>query len=316
MSSTTRSKVTIYYVPADCGSVIPGKSKAPAAFRTFNLADRLRSKRLAVTEIDDVLQEPATYAISTLTPGRVRNESLNLSVCKAVHSSLLKHQSKDGKEFQLIIGGECCMSPAIMSATWHARAPLRVGLLYIDGDLDLASPTDPDSTGFFASTNMVHLLGRPGALKEMQEQLCRPDGRPVCDASNTVFFGANASLASNKPEHWAYLAKEGYKVVTSTQVAADPEKEAREAVKWLEERVDVIMVHFDVDSIDPSEFPLANVPNFTGVSHEKMLRALGAIMVSEKVEGLTVAEVNPDHDPSLGMTGVIVDGIAEWLAPA
>ena len=61
-------------------------------------------------------------------------------------------------------------------------------------------------------------------------------------------------------------------------------------------------MHLDVDSIDPRLFPLANVPNFTGVTFEQMIRALNVFLSSEKVGALTVAEVNPDHDPGLAMT--------------
>ena len=92
-------------------------------------------------------------------------------------------------------------------------------------------------------------------------------------------------------------------------------KAATAALTFLEERVDVIVVHLDVDSIDPRMFPLANVPNYTGIDFDQMMQALGVILGSEKVGGLVIAEVNPDHDPGLKMTkqlvGVIVAGLKE-----
>lgn len=298
--------ISITYVPADCGSVIPGKSKAPKAFRDVGIIEKLRDAGLLSVSEHHALDSPATYRAAPFAPGGVRNEEVNISVCQRVYSTIAENLSDPSIKppFQLIIGGECCMLPAILSAFWkrpYLQSPsLPVGLMYIDADTDLSSPTDPSSIGTFAGMNMTHLIRSPGALQSM-EQFSRPSGEAVCDGSNTVLFGTNMSLPGNKREHFAYLFDNNYKVVSSSSVAQDPEQRAREALKYLDDRVDVIMVHLDVDSIDPQMFPLANVPNFTGVTFEQMMRALKVFLASEKVGGLTVAEVNPDHDPELEM---------------
>ncbi len=148
----------------------------------------------------------------------------------------------------------------------------------------------------------------------MTQRFSQNSGEPVCDASNTVLFGTNMSLAGNKDAHFAYLFDHNYKVVSSASVARDPEGRAREALQYLEDRVDIILVHLDVDSIDPQMFPLANVPNFTGVTFEQMMRALRVFLASDKVGGLTVAEVNPDHDPGLVMVERLSSQIVSMLA--
>lgn len=190
----------------------------------------------------------------------------------------------------------------------------RVGLLYIDADTDLTAPTDPDSIGTFAGMNMTHLTGSsPGALESMKI-FKHVSGQPLCDSSNTVFFGTNMLSPGNKREHLAYLSDNNYKVVTSASISHDPEKRAKEAVKYLKDKVDLIMVHLDVDSIDPGTFPLANIPNFTGVTFEQIMRALKVIMKSTKIAALSIAEVNPDHDPGLYMTERLTDEIVGMLA--
>ncbi|KAH8714609.1 hypothetical protein BGZ61DRAFT_449322 [Ilyonectria robusta] len=314
--ATSRS-ISVTYVPADCGSIIPGKSKAPQAFQDVGIINKLRDAGLSVSE-NHALEYPATFSASTFVPGGVRNEYVNVSVCKSVRHAISQNlDSSVQPPFQLILGGECCMLPAILSSFWqHAGSqspPKRVGLIYIDADTDLTSPTDPSSIGTFAGMNMAHLIRLPGALKSM-EQFSRPSGEPVCDASNTVFFGTNMSLPGNKPEHFAYLFDNNYKVVNSASLAREPEQRAREALKYLEDKVDIIMVHLDVDSIDPGTFPLANVPNFTGVMFEEMMRALKVFLGSKKVKGLTVAEVNPDHDPGLDMVERLTDQVVGMLA--
>ena len=311
--------VSITYVPADCGSVIPGKSKAPKAFRDVGIVKQLQEAGILAVEEHHALDRPATYAATTFTPGGVRNEDVNISVCQRVQSTIADNLKVSSSQipFQLILGGECCMSPAILSAMWHhadsLSPPQRVGLLYIDADTDLTSPTDPGCTGIFAGMNMTHLLRTSGAMQRM-EQFSRPSGDPVCDPSNTVLFGLNMSASGNKPEHFAYLFDNSYKVISSAAVSRMPEHCAREALRYLESKVDVIMVHLDVDSIDPQMFPLANVPNFTGVTFEDMMQSLRVVLSSEKVAGLTIAEVNPDHDPDLGMVKRLTAEVVDMLA--
>ena len=81
----------------------------------------------------------------------------------------------------------------------------------------------------------------------------------------------------------------------------------------MEERVDYIIVHLDVDVIDPGEFPLCHLPNFTGLGFEETMTALKVFLKSKKTVALSVAEVNPDHDPGLEMTGRLVDEIVDGL---
>lgn len=312
--------VSITYVPADCGSVIPGKSKAPKAFQDAQIVQKLRDRGVPSVSEHDALESPARYSLESFPRGGVRSEELNVSVCRDVRRTIshnLKSSSADTRPpFQLILGGECSIAPAILSSFWeHAASqspPQRVGLIYIDADTDLHTAGEPGSTGTFAGMNMTHLIGGTGGLQSMQ-QFTRPSGNPVCDASNTVLFGINMSFPGNKPEHFAYLFDNEYAVISSSSVACAPEQCARNALKRLEDKVDVIMVHLDVDSIDPRMFPLANIPNFTGVTFEQMMAALKVILVSEKVAGLTVAEVNPDHDPGLGMVEKLSDEIVQML---
>ena len=61
--------------------------------------------------------------------------------------------------------------------------------------------------------------------------------------------------------------------------------------------MDYILLHLDVDVIDPGEYPLGNVPNYTGVGFSEIMTALKLFLKSSKIVGLIVAEVNPDHDP-------------------
>lgn len=334
MSTAEPPSISLIYVPSDVGSIIPGKSKAPAAFRKVNIVSKLNDAGYTSVYEHHALPLPATYSAGSISSSGVRNEVANIAVCEAVRDTVTRslNDGADRKSddemkppFQLILGGECCMLPAVLSAFWrhYARispikpspSPKRVGLIYVDADTDLSLPAiSPSSSGTFASMNMTHLtFCSPHSLPAMR-QFSRPDESPVCDSSNTVLFGTNMRLQSNTRDHFAYLFDNNYKVVSSTSIAQNPKQRAEEALNYLEERVDVIFVHLDVDSIDPGLFPLANVPNFTGVGFGEMMRALGVFMESDKVQGLCIAEVNPDHDPTLRMVERLTGTVANMLA--
>ena len=324
------SDVAIIYVPADCGSILPGKSKAPQAFREIDIAEKLRSAEQFLVTEHHALDSPAQFSATPFPASGVRNEDLNVSVCERVYDSIsrtltIKPASSSSiytsgtstsppPPFQLVLGGECGMLPGILSAFWNQQKRPRVGLIYIDADTDLATPADSSFVGTFASMNMTHLLKTPGALPSMS-RFCQHDSSPLCDASSTVFFGTNMHLQSNTRSHFQYLFDNDFKLVSAASVVKEPEERARSALNYLveDQKVDVVVVHLDVDAIDPSFFPLANIPNFTGVAFDQMMRALKVFMESEKVGGLVVAEVNPDHDPGLEMTGVLMDSIVGML---
>src|SRR5690349_17002514 len=95
--------VSITYVPADCGSVIPGKSKAPQAFRDVGIVGRLRKAGVSSVTEHHALDSPATYAASTFVPCGVRNEDVNISVCQRVQNTISENlkASSSNPSFQL-----------------------------------------------------------------------------------------------------------------------------------------------------------------------------------------------------------------------
>jgi arginase len=116
-----------------------------------------------------------------------------------------------------------------------------------------------------------------------------------------------------KAEHWTYLLENGLKAYTRPTVEKDPVKMAKEALEWLEERVEVVLVHFDVDVVDSGEFPLGNFPHYAGLGVEEAMACLGVFLGSLRLKGVVVTEVNPNNDPEGGMVRRLVDGIVEGL---
>lgn len=106
----------------------------------------------------------------------------------------------------------------------------------------------------------THLTLRSGALESLKV-FSKPDGTGVVDSSNAVLFSLNSSSPDNKHDHLGYLFDPHYRVITSKAIAENATARANEALSWLEDRIDHILVHLDVDVIDPGLFPLGDVPN-------------------------------------------------------
>jgi len=229
-----------------------------------------------------------------------------------------KKEDDEGRlsTFQLILAGECLYCPAIMSAYWQHvnESNKRIGIIYMDADCDLYTPKEASSTGNIAGMTLTHLTLREGALDSMTT-FCRPGSANtgVVDNSNIILFGLNIDSPANKRAHLGYLFDNGFHVVTSTAIQEAPMQRAKAALEWMEVRVDYILIHLDVDVIDPGLFPLGNVPNWTNLGFGEAMGAVKLFLKSKQVVGLSIAEVNVDHDPGLNMTRQLVDEIVEGL---
>lgn len=313
--------INIISVPADTASIIRGKHLAPQALLDAGLATKLQEAGFAITETNALPSGPRIWAPASAEPNGARNEAVNIEVYHQVKETVSKALSSKGKTnkdgalpFQLILGGGCDIQPAILSAYHHhLPADKKVGLIYIDADTDLVKPKQPGSLGTLASMTMTHLLHLPGSLESMKP-FTKANGSGVVDSESAVLFGLNMGHAGNTKEQLGFLLDGSFQVFSSGAVAADPGGRAKQALQWLEDNVDYVMVHLDVDAIDGCMFPLANIPNFTGAEFEAVMAAVEVFLGSEKVVGLTVAEVNPDHDPEAKMTTRLVDRIVKYLS--
>jgi arginase len=341
----SREQVSITYVPCDIGSLIPGKSKAPKAIQEAGLVNKLTKNGLKVVAENHPLREPARWSWAADDrnsdddqPRVVMFEEENVRVNEMVRDSLLSSlkQNKSNERnviattpFQLIIGGECSMLPGIMSAFDLHCSQLndggdykKVGLIYIDADLDLAT-SDTTKTGTFAGMTMTYLLEPHRGVNGLRYQFLHNTATeknvgPLCDKSNTVFLGTNlvpsVGKSPNSMADLAYVFDNQLRLIPNTAVKENPKKCAQDALLYLKlQQVDVIFVHLDVDSIDGAMFPLANILNYTGVREDKMFTTLMHLLIDERVAGLSIGEVNPDHDPDGKMVGALVDGIVQAM---
>jgi len=254
---TPPNRINLITASADVGSVFPGKSRAPSALQSIGLINKLTTLGYEISIHDALPNEPVNWTESHIGPNAAYNEAVVVAVCQAVKSNVTSALAcslvNTHVPFHLILGGECLICPVIMSALTHHMPMKRIGLLYVDVDCDLTYPNEPGSIGNIAGMIFTHLTLRAACL-ECMKQFRRPDGSGIVDLSNVVLFGLNSSSPANKRDHLGYLFNENYRIITSSAIDLDAAGRAAEALHWLEERVDCILVHLGVDVIDPNCF--------------------------------------------------------------
>jgi arginase len=76
-----------------------------------------------------------------------------------------------------------------------------------------------------------------------------------------------------------------------------------------------VLLHFDFDVIDSTEFPLANFPHFNECLPEHLaMRCLREFGRSPGLAALVITEVNPDRDPSGELVERLVTALVDALA--
>jgi arginase len=203
----------------------------------------------------------------------------------------------------LVIGGDCTITLGVVSG--FVRKHPDVGLIYLDGDIDVSSP-ESTTSGILDTMGMAHLLGVGAA-----ELAGAGPRRPMLSGDHVVAFGFDEVEASRGERDW--LAGQGV-ACFPTQRITDPSEQADRACRDLASRAQPVLVHFDVDVIDSTEFPLANFPHFNeGLPYEGALAALRTFCAHEAFGGLVVTEINPDRDVDGSLVDRLVGDLVDVL---
>jgi agmatinase len=96
------------------------------------------------------------------------------------------------------------------------------------------------------------------------------------------------------PEELEFIAANGILLVSSAEIARDPNGEARKIGDRLAGQV--VHVSFDIDALDPAFAPGTEIPSSGGLSTRQALELLKAATERSRLVGLDVVEVSPPFD--------------------
>jgi arginase len=137
---------------------------------------------------------------------------------------------------------------------------------------------------------------------------------PMLTDQRLVQFGYDET---DPDSNRADLARErpGLVRFSGPEVRADPSGCAARALAALTVASDGVVVHFDVDSIDSRDLPLANFPHYDlGMPLAMAGEVLPGFYAVPGLRAAVFTEVNPSYEPSGGSLARYVDTVAGALA--
>jgi len=292
--------------PSSAGAHWPGQEKAPAALRAVGLIERLQDAGLRVDDHGDL--QGARFR-----PDKRQRHQQNLPAVSRVAARVAEsvEATLRADQVPLVLGGDCTIELGVLSGALRGGRDGELGLLYVDGHADLNTPATSPS-GILDSMGVAHMVAEEGTA----EELGRLGPRfPLMPEEMIVLFGYNPREL-NDTEAEA-LERRRMPRYPWGDIRGRVEEVAAKALTEIERRAGRFLVHLDVDVIDFTDCPIADVPQQgAGLEVREAITCLKVFVQSLKFSGLTITEINPDHADEEGVVlGGFAESIAEVLAP-
>jgi arginase len=297
-------KLGLIGVPTSMGAFAPGQEKGPKALRDADLLERLSRAGVEVSDHGD-------SKVRRWRPDKSNRRAQNLiEVVAVVRETAEKvREALAAGYLPLVVGGDCTIELGTVAGLWPPEGSGEsVGLIYFDVHPDLNVPASVGE-GALDWMGVAHMLGEEGAA----EPLGRVGPRFPLLGDEEVFLFSYGPEQATEHER-GVIRRRGLKGTPVGDVAPDPGGAAARALEQMEPRFDLLLVHFDVDTVDFTDLPLSENPGRNeGLPFDAAVRALGTLLGSDRLAAVTVTEFNPDHGEEDGSTA---ETLAEGLASA
>jgi arginase len=299
----TMKSVGLIGAPSSAGARQTGQELAPKLLRTMGICEDLHSAGLRVLDYGDIPLvgfEPDTNHPKAQNSAKVLGAALMIAdkVSKAVQQEVAP----------LVIGGDCTVTLGVLEGL--RRHYDNLGLVYFDGDVDLNTP-ETTKTGILDGMVLAHIIGKGvDALSQIGNH------SPLVAERDVILFGYNARAGWMDPAEKEFLLDSSFLQYSVTRIRGRASQMATEVLSSLNNNVKHFLVHFDVDVIDFSDLPVADVPHERGLNLQEAADALGVFVSSPRCAGLVVTEFNAERDPDGVHAKRLIKEIARILAPS
>jgi arginase len=281
------------------GAFAPGQEGAPSALREAGLIGRLLNDGHTVRDRGD-------GPVRRWFPDTDRPLAQHVDAVTEVALETARRVSAAG-EFALVLGGDCTIELGTVAGLQQRGG--RVGLIYFDLHADMNVP-DRVRWGALDAMGTAHALGIEGAEPTLAKAFSR---FPLLAPEDLWLFAHGEGQQGERDE----ISRLGIKRTPVEDVEHDPAGSATLALEAFASDLDRFAVHLDIDVIDFVDLPLSeNANRNEGLSFDATVAALGTLLAHPGAASLTVAELNPQHDPDGSAIDRFVDGLVESLAEA
>lgn len=291
-------KVAVFGVPTAAGSQAAGLENAPFVLREAGLLQALRAGGATVVNLSDLSLFP--YRADPERP-KARNVS---GVACAVRAAGDETTRALAEGFTVVLGGDCTLAVGTVGG---ARAALgqAVGLVYLDANADLNTP-DTSPSGLLCGMALAMAMGR--GPSEVATAAGEP---PVVRGEHVALLGYRQLDGSERRA----LGHLGLALPAEAMKRLGMRVAAALALDAVENDDGPLVVHLDVDVIDPSEMPAKTaITPGAGLSLADASDLVTALLASPRVVALEVVEYQPERDPDRACARALVDLIARAVA--
>jgi len=291
-----RHKVAVFGVPTAAGARQPGLERAPFALREAGLLEGLRAQGATVVNLSDLSLFP--FREDPDHPA-ARNASVVACALRAAADEMTRALAEG---FTIVLGGDCTLVAGTVAGARQALGE-PVGLIYVDANGDLNTPTTSPS-GFLNGMALALALGRG------PEEVIAAGGAPP------AVLGEHVSLVGFReldPGEREPLGELGLALPAEAARRLGMRVTAALALDGVGNQDGPVLVHLDVDTIDPAEMPAKEALTAgPGLSLAEVSDLLTALVASPRVVALELAEFQPLRDPD----GVYARRIVELITRA
>lgn len=270
----------MFGVPSAAGGRQAGMERGPFALREAGLLDQLRGLGLRVVNLSDLSLFPFRE-----DPEHPRQRNLEVVAC-AARAAADEMPRALAEGFTVVLGGDCTLTAAAVAGARNALAQ-PVGLVFLDADADLNTPETTPS-GYLNGMALALALGR-GPL----EVTSAGGGPPAVRPEHVALLGYRAL----DPGELGAIGSLGLALPAGAVRKLGMRTAAALALEAIENGDGPVLVHFDVDLLDPSEMPAkAALTPGEGLTWAQASDLVTAILASPRVVALVVTEYDPERD--------------------
>jgi arginase len=291
-------KIAVFGVPTAAGGRRASVADAPFRLREAGLLDALRATGAKVVNLSDLSLFP--FRDDPEHP-RARNTDGVVCALRAAADEMTRALAEG---FTIVLGGDCTLAAGVTAGTRrHLGQP--PGIVFIDADADL-NTEETTPSGF------LHGMALSLALGQGPEDVVDALGpEPPVEGDHAALVGFRAL----DPGERRRIGQLGLALPADAARRIGMRTAAALALEAVENGDGPIVVHLDVDVIDPSEMPAKHqaVPG-PGLSFAEASDLVAALAASPRVVALEICEYAPDIDPGLATARRLVELVTRAAA--
>lgn len=234
--------------------------------------------------------------------------AVNIGTLGASTAELVSQSLADGCP-ALVLTGDDTAAVGVVSGVQMAKGgDARIGVIWLDAHGDFNTP-ETSYSGILAGMSLSIIAGLSGPNWRRAARMNAP-------VPTSRILVAGVRELDEKEE--ALIRATDVKLITTAELTTG-DTFAR-AVNRLADDCDAIVLHFDVDLLDPHLVPSATTPSENGLDLNSAAIAVRTALESGKVAAWTICNVNPGGgrrgERSISSTlALVTDTISAWSPP-